>query len=146
MTSRVVAEVLKEACERSIAASQGTWTKMNAVDDRKILAHHLHFKLSDRFQKGRRRYPIALRSARGDDRKHACVPGFWQTERGHSAKPPALYRPALIKDVRSVNSDTIFDRLPLRVTALEIVEHRMGRPLDSIVRIVSIESHIVQRL
>jgi len=55
------------------------------------------------------------------------------------AAPPAVDRPALIKDVRSVNSNAIFDRLPLYVTALEVVEHRMIRPLDSVVWIVSIE-------
>jgi hypothetical protein len=35
------------------------------------------------------------------------------------AEPPAVDHPALIEDVRSVNSDTIFDGLPLRVTAVE---------------------------
>jgi hypothetical protein len=49
---------------------------MNGVDNRKVLAHHLHFELTDRFQKGRRRYLIAIRSARRDNRKHACLPGF----------------------------------------------------------------------
>src|SRR5215467_9921833 len=145
MASWVVAEVLKEARERLIAASQGARPEMNSVDDRKVLAHHLHFELGDCFQKGRRRYLIAIRSARRDNRKHACLPGFRQPEWGHGAEPPAVDRPALIKDVRSVNSDTIFDRLPLRVMALEIVQHRMVRPLDSVMRIVPIEGHIVQR-
>jgi hypothetical protein len=146
MASWVVAEVLKEARERSIAASQGARPEMNGVDDRKVLVHHLHFELSDRFQKGRRRYLIAIRSARRDNRKHACLPGFRQPEWRHGAEPPAVDRPALIKDVRSVNSDTIFDRLPLRVTTLEIIKHRMVRPLDSVMRIVPVESDIVQRL
>ena len=65
MASRVIAEVLKEACERSIAASQRTRTEMNGVDDRKVLAHDLHFELSDRFQKAAVDIssPSALRAA-----------------------------------------------------------------------------------
>ena len=76
MASWVVAKVLKEARKRSIAVSQGARPEMNGVDDRKVLAHHLHFELSDRFQKGRRGYLIAIRFARRDNRKYAVCPGL----------------------------------------------------------------------
>src|SRR5579872_3079730 len=146
MAARVLAQVLKKSRQRAIAFGQRTGPKMDRIEDRNVLAHHLDFEFGYRAQKRRGRSVVAFALARRHDREHLRLSRTWQTEWRHRAEPAPLDGAALIENVGAEDSDAILDRLAFRVAPLEIVQHRMIGPFDFVVRIVLLEGHAVQRL
>src|SRR2546423_4410983 len=121
MASGVVAQILKKSREGLIAFGQRARPKMDAVEDRNVLAHHLHLEFGDCAQKSLGRGFVAFVLSRGDNRKDASLSRSGQAERCHRTKPSSLDGSALIENVVPKNPDPIFDGLTLRVATPEVV-------------------------
>ena len=71
-------------------------------------------------------------------------PRTGQTKRGEKAKPASIKDTALIENAGAVNTNPILNRLAIGVAALEIVQHRVGRPLDILIRVFLSKRDAVQ--